>query len=61
VADAIFNTSPLVYLHRSGALDWLPRLLGAIWTPNAVGGELSEGRRRGCDVLAPTDSAWLAS
>ena len=59
MADAIFNTSPLVYLHRSGALDWLPRLLGAIWTPNAVGGELSEGRRRGYDVPDPADLAWL--
>jgi len=59
VADAIFNTSPLVYLHRIGALDWLPRLLGAIWTPHAVVIELSEGRRRGYDVPDPQDLAWL--
>jgi len=59
VTDAIFNTSPLVYLHRIGALDWLPRLFGAMWTPNAVVIELSEGRRRGYDVPDPADLAWL--
>jgi predicted nucleic acid-binding protein len=59
VADAIFNTSPLIYLHRIGALDWLPRLLGALWTPNAVAVELSEGRRLGYDVPNPADLAWL--
>ena len=59
MADAIFTTSPLVYLHRIGALDWLPRLFGAMWTPSAVGAELSEGRRRGYDVPDPADLAWL--
>jgi hypothetical protein len=24
--DAISNTSPLLYLHRIGAINWLPRL-----------------------------------
>ena len=28
MTDAISNTSPLVYLHRAGVLDWLPRLNG---------------------------------
>ena len=57
MADAILSTSPLVYLHRIGALDWLPRLLGAIRTPNAVVVEVSEDRRRGCDAPNPADLA----
>lgn len=59
MADAIVNTSPLVYLYRIGALDWLPQLLDAIWTPNAVVVELGEGRRLGYDVPNPADLAWL--
>jgi predicted nucleic acid-binding protein len=71
--EAISNTSPLVYLFRIGALEWLPLLFTEIWVPSAVVAELREGRRLGYDVpdlgLHPwlevvepraTPSEWLA-
>lgn len=57
--DAITNTSPLVYLYRIGALDWLPKLFDEIWIPSAVVRELQEGIRRGHDVPNPDEYAWL--
>lgn len=57
--QAISNTSPLLYLHRVGALDWLPKLFGEIWAPTAVANELREGQRRGHDIPTPDDYAWL--
>jgi len=57
--DAISNTSPLLYLYRIGILEWLPKLFSEIWAPNAVVMELQEGRRRGYDVLNPSDYDWL--
>ena len=57
--EAVSNTSPLLYLYRIRALDWLPRLFSEIWTPNAVVHELREGRQRGYDVPNPNDYAWL--
>lgn len=59
MAKAISNTSPLLYLYRTGILEWLPKLFGEVWTPNAVVMELQEGRRRGYDVPNPKDYAWL--
>ena len=59
MAEAISNTSPLLYLYRTGILEWLPKLFGEVWTPNAVVMELQEGRRRGYDVPNPKDYAWL--
>ena len=47
---AISNTSPLLYLHRIGALEWLPQLFDEFWTSAAVVAELQEGRRCGFDV-----------
>ena len=57
--DAISNTSPLLYLHRIGALEWLPRLFQDIWVPTAVVAELQEGRSRGYDVPDPTALHWV--
>jgi hypothetical protein len=57
--EAISNTSPLLYLYRIEALDWLPELFTQIWTPMAVVHELQEGRRKGYDVPNPADYAWL--
>jgi predicted nucleic acid-binding protein len=57
--DAITNTSPLLYLHRVGALEWLRRLFGEVWVPAAVVGELREGQRKGHDVPDPGRYAWL--
>lgn len=57
--DAITNTSPIVYLHRIGALEWLPKLFEEIWIPSAVVGELQEGIRRGYDVPNPDKYSWF--
>lgn len=57
--EAIVNTSPLVYLHRIGALEWLSKLFGEIWVPSAVVHELEEGQRRGYDVPKPSNYIWL--
>ena len=57
--EAVSNTSPLLYLYRVGALEWLPRLFSEVWIPPAVVLELEEGRRKGCDVPDSGDYAWL--
>ncbi len=57
--EAISNTSPLLYLYRINALDWLPELFSEIWIPNAVVLELQEGQQRGYDVPVPSAYAWL--
>jgi predicted nucleic acid-binding protein len=57
--DAICNTSPLLYLYRIGALDWLRRLFGEVWIPNAVASELDRGRQKGHDVPDLEDRDWL--
>lgn len=59
MADAITNTSPLLYLHRVGALGWLPALYQEIWVPTAVVLELREGQRKGYDVPVPSNHEWL--
>jgi len=57
--DAICNTSPLLYLYRIEAIDWLPQLFGEIWTPGAVIRELQEGQHRGYDIPKPNKYEWL--
>lgn len=57
--EAISNTSPLLYLHRIDALEWLPRLFQEVWPPPAVVGELQEGRHRGYDVPDIGKCRWL--
>lgn len=59
MAEAITNTSPLLYLYRVGALEWLPKLFSKVLTPNAVMIELREGQRKGYDVPIPDDYDWL--
>jgi len=56
---AISNTSPLLYLHRVGAIDWLPRLFDEIWTTQAVRDELLTGKAKGYDVPDLADYPWL--
>jgi predicted nucleic acid-binding protein len=53
VPDAICNTSPLLYLYRAGALDWLVELFGQVWLPGAVVEELREGLQRGYSAPRP--------
>ncbi len=59
MANAISNTSPLLYLYRIHALHWLPRLFDGILTPPAVVDELNEGRRKGFDVPNLLEYPWL--
>lgn len=55
----ISNTSPLLYLHRIGGIEWLPKLFDEVWTPEAVRNELQAGRNKGYDVPNPDDYPWL--
>ena len=59
MSDAISNTSPLLYLHRGGALEWLPRLFGEVWVPAAVASELEEGAHRGYPVPDLKRHEWI--
>jgi len=57
--EAITNTSPLLYLHRIRAIDWLPKLFAEVWIPPAVADELREGQQRGYDIPDPGGYGWL--
>jgi len=58
--EIISNTSPLLYLYRIEALEWLPKLCSQdIWVPSAVVIEIEEGRRLGYDVPNPSQYDWL--
>ncbi len=57
--EAISNTSPLLYLYRIGAIDWLPKLFNDVWIPQAVFDEFQVGQQKGYDVPKPSDYAWL--
>jgi len=59
MGNVISNTSPLLYLYRIGALEWLPHLFGEVWVPEAVVHELQEGKNRGYDVPALESYAWI--
>jgi predicted nucleic acid-binding protein len=56
---AISNTSPLLYLYRIEAIDWLPKLFDEVWVPEAVCNELKTGRSKGYDVPNPDEYSWL--
>ncbi|MGB6014388.1 MAG: hypothetical protein WBG32_06625, partial [Nodosilinea sp.] len=57
--EAISNTSPLLYLYRIQALDWLPQLFDDVWIPNAVVLELEAGQKRGYDVPSLKRYLWI--
>jgi predicted nucleic acid-binding protein len=59
--EAISNTSPLLYLHQIGVLDWLPSLFGAVWVPAAVMLELEKGGQQGCNVPDLKSYDWIRS
>jgi predicted nucleic acid-binding protein len=59
MSKAITNTSPLLYLYRIEAIDWLAKLFDEVWTPDAVKDELLAGRSKGYDVPNPADYPWL--
>lgn len=54
---AISNTSPLLYLYRISALEWLQTLFSEVWVPTSVMRELEDGRRAGYDVPNPVAQA----
>lgn len=56
---AISNTSPILYLYRVKAINWLPKLFDEVWTPEAVKNELLAGRTAGYDVPDPAAYPWL--
>ena len=57
--NAITNTSPLLYLYRIEAIEWLPQLFGKVWVPGAVVNELNEGKKRGYAVPLLKNYKWL--
>ncbi len=57
--EAVTNTSPLLYLHRTGLLHQLPKIFEEIWTPQAVLQELEAGRQRGYEVPLRKNYPWL--
>ena len=59
MGEFISDTSPLLYLYRIDALNWLPVLRNEVWIPRAVSQELAEGRQRGHDVPDPQHYEWI--
>ena len=59
MADAVSNTSPLLYLHRLGIVEWLPELFDNTLTPDAVWNELAEGEKLGYNVPQHQLYQWL--
>ena len=59
MTKAISNTSPLLYLYRVGAIDWLPKLFDEVWTTEAVQHELLAGLAKGYDVPILATYPWL--
>lgn len=59
MSKAISNTSPLLYLYRINALEWLPILFDSIITTPATINELKEGQGLGYDVPNPGKYDWL--
>ena len=57
--DVICNTSPLLYLHRTEVLDWLPQLFGEIWITRGVKQELETGRIKGFNVPHIDAYEWI--
>ena len=56
---ATCSVSPIIYLYRIGALDWLPKLFDEIWMPTVVLEDLLEARFIGFDVPSPFDLPWV--
>lgn len=57
--DVISNTTPLLYLHQLGCLDFLRQLFQQVFVPQAVVGELRQGELKGFDVPSLNALAWV--
>lgn len=56
---AACSVSPIIYLYRIGALEWLPKLFDEIWMPSVVLEDLLQGRFIGYDVPSPFNLPWV--
>jgi predicted nucleic acid-binding protein len=56
---ATCSASPIVFLYRIGALDWLPELFDEILMPSVVLDDLLQARFIGYDVPSPFDLPWV--
>lgn len=56
---ATCSVSPIVFLYRIGALDWLPELFNEIWMPTVVLDDLLQARFNGYDVPSPFNLPWV--
>jgi len=53
------SASPIVFLYRIGALEWLPQLFDEIWMPSVVLDDLLQARFIGYDVPSPFNLSWV--
>ena len=56
---ATCSVSPIVFLYRIEALEWLPRLFDEIWMPTVVLEDLLDARFIGYDVPNPFKVPWM--
>ena len=59
MTKAACSASPIIYLYRIGALDWLPELFNEIWMPSCVLDDILQARFIGYDVPSPFDLPWV--
>jgi len=59
VSRATCSISPIVFLYRIGALDWLPELFDEVWMPSVVLDDLLEACFSGYDVPSPFNLPWM--
>jgi len=59
VNKASCSASPIVFLYRIGALEWLPELFQEIWMPSCVLDDLLQAKFIGYDVPSPFDLPWV--
>jgi predicted nucleic acid-binding protein len=59
VTKATCSISPIVFLYRIGALNWLPELFDEIWMPSVVLDDLLQARFVGYDVPSPFNLPWM--
>jgi predicted nucleic acid-binding protein len=59
VTRATCSISPIIFLYRIGALDWLPELFDEFWMPSVVLDDLLEARFGGYDVPSPFSLPWV--
>lgn len=56
---AVCSVSPVIYLYRIGAIEWLPTIFEKILMPSIVLEDLLQARFVGYDVPSPFDLPWV--